>query len=119
MQAPVDDVAEEDDQADGELKRQQEFLKRDRFLDDIHSSISEFNKRQRICNLQKLSKYDFDEVETPMDVVELKINRCHRVFLKMESVSTLRNFGILAVICFFLHVIVQENGKKTSSSTNR
>lgn len=41
-----------------------------------------------------------------MDVVELKINRCHRLFLKMESVSTLRNFGILAVICFFLHVIV-------------
>ena len=44
-QAPVDDVDEEDDQAEVELKRQEEFLKRDRFLDDVHSSINEFNQR--------------------------------------------------------------------------
>ena len=47
-QAPVDDVDEDDDSDEGELKRQEEFVKRDRFLDDVHSSINEFNKRQRI-----------------------------------------------------------------------
>jgi hypothetical protein len=41
-----------------------------------------------------------------VDVVELKINRCHLHYFKIESVSNLRNFGILAVICFFYHVIV-------------
>lgn len=43
--APVDDEDEEDDQTEAELKRQEEFLKRDRFLDEVHSSINEFNQR--------------------------------------------------------------------------
>ena len=42
-QAPVDDFGEDSDQ--DELNRQEEFVKRDRFLDDVHSSINEFNKR--------------------------------------------------------------------------
>lgn len=45
VQAPVEDVDEEDEQTEAELKRQEEFLKRDRFLDEVHSSINEFNKR--------------------------------------------------------------------------
>ena len=54
-----------------------------------------------------MSKYEYDEIDHPMEMTsEVKLSKLHRLLLKVESVATVRNFWILAIVCFFMHVII-------------
>ena len=82
---------------------------RERYLNDIHSKIDEFN-RKKIENMKNLSKNKLDDVNE-IDGTDLKLSRWKVNLMKLEQVLKMRNFMILAVIIYFFNVVVIPEAK--------
>ena len=82
---------------------------RDRYLNDVHAKIEEF-QRKKLENMQNLSKNKLEDL-TESDGSELKLSSWKVNLLKFEQVLRMRNFMILVAIIYFTYVVIIPEAK--------
>lgn len=68
---------------------------REKLLNEVTAKV----EKHRIMNMQKLTKFEYDDVSRPSDRSNKeKISRIHRLLLWLESLVSIRNFVILGIM---------------------